>query len=322
MMTSVGLVLAIGAHRTGWLLFAVVLVLHFRFHLHWLRKGIALIPLGIYLIPEVLSRWMVEGSGGSSGMSFFGDMDPLLVLLTMPFHQFKEDASSPLRWVELAFALGVLFAAFKSTKGQREGRALWWFYAIHFAAYPWYRFDLQYYMGMFAVLPALIGVALQGLSAGSRPWQAMVLSAALGGLVVANGWAMHQQVQHVQQPESKHFRSIKPELETIRALDKTGATRKEVLECSDFPIFNAREFAVFYGVFSAQEGDTEQLPGRRFVLKLMERSKGDEVGTMVSSDSGRNLFAIPAPTTCEKAPKSYSEQLLYWHPGTGELKQQ
>ena len=313
LLASIGLVAAIGAHRTGWLLLAVVVVLDLRFRMGWLRKGLSLLPIGIALIPEVISRVVVESPSGQEGMSFFGDLDPLLVLLTMPFHQFKEDGNSPVRWLELAFVIGILVMAYRATTDKREGRVIWWFYAVHFALYPWYRFDLQYYMGMFAALPALIGLAFYGLEGENVEWNAPAIGGVLAALILANGWSMHQQVLHFQQPESKHFRSIQPELQAIQALDEAGASPREVLTCSTFPEFNRREFRVFYTTFSTAV-DPEK-------PEAMQRFEIDWEGSSPTSSS-LSVRAIPAPAKCKRAAKSYSERLLYWNPSTGEMKQQ
>lgn len=319
LLASFGIVLAIGSHRTGWLLLVAIVAADLRFHFQWFRKGVALIPVAIYLIPEVLSRFHPGALPAGSMESALSAMDPWLVLRTMPFHQFKEDAGSFLRMGELVLVLGAMAAAFMATKGQKEGRVLWWFYALNFVGYPFYRFDLQYYMPMFALLPALMALALASPLVLSRKQVALPLFGGLFAVIVLNGVAMNVQIENFQQPESKHFRSIAAELETIALLDAAGASQEEVLQCAELEPFSMREFGVFYRTFSQAPQEVDR-PFKRYFFG--EKSLGEESGEreVLGEVAGRSFLAEATTMPCSKGPQPISEGILYWNPSTGELK--
>ena len=177
--------------------------------------------------------------------------------------------------------------------------------------------DLQYYMGMFAVLPALVALAFEGTWANGRRIQMIIGGVALSGLILFNGLSMHRQIEFVKQPESKHFRSVAPELETIRQLDALGATPEEVLACGEFPFFDRAQFSLFYRTFSTAK--TVDTPAQyRYLLKLNEEEGEGGMGTTVATFDSFALHRIPAPPSCAARAKTWTENLFYWDMASGE----
>jgi hypothetical protein len=168
--------------------------------------------------------------GGVSSVDELGDafseFQPWLVLQTMPFHAFMEDANLFARGAELALVIAAI-GVVRWRLVSEEERILWWFYVGNFVFYPFYKYDPQYYMPMFVVLPALLTIAMGRLAS----WRSSAGFLAMGAVAVVlltSGWTLHGQTDRQLHPDSKHFRSIQSELAVVEALTELGVSEDEL----------------------------------------------------------------------------------------------
>lgn len=203
-LTGVGIALAMGAHRNGWVLLAAFAAVAVLGRVRVLRHPIAWIPIALYLLPELV----VATLGGSPTPTDAGAvqrwierMEPWNVLRKMPFMQLPDRPFDALQASQLVFALLTLALA-RPGLHTPPARFLGGFYVLSSLALLGLPFDPQYYMPALSLLPALVAVAAReterrGLGI---PWTAATLA-----VVLPAGW----DVTHLD-PSSPSAEGLRP----------------------------------------------------------------------------------------------------------------
>ncbi|MCB9680510.1 MAG: hypothetical protein H6733_03490 [Alphaproteobacteria bacterium] len=222
-----GVVLEVGVHRSGWLLLVAVLAIQV-----WQRRGLfahpwVWTPLALYLVPTITAWSLGEEAGHTvDGMrDAVGHMDPLLALRTMPFWHFAEPPPSGVQWAQAWTVVAALALAWRSGPG-RDARAVLALYTVSFVALLFYKYDTHYYLPMFALLPAVLALAID--AAHTRGvgalWVAVVV-----GIEVAGAAYTAQTTAALQAMPGSPLHPTRDELIAVQVLDDLGVGEDEVL---------------------------------------------------------------------------------------------
>ncbi|MCB9664022.1 MAG: hypothetical protein H6732_07900 [Alphaproteobacteria bacterium] len=261
-VATLGVAVAIGAHRTGWGVLAALIVIDWRLGLGILRRPVAWIPLGLYLVPELL----VLSFGGAPtevtdgrAAEYVTLIAPWNVLRAIPFASPPTSELEPLQVVQLVLVLAVLALARRGLHTPVT-RALWWFYVVGALVLLCFPEDEQYYIPLLAVLPALLAVATQVVAA-----RGTAALAAWCAAVLAVFGASHAEATvdlREQFGEEEGIRSILPELAVVEALERHGITRPELWNRTIHTLVNPAR-GVSYLVVLLVELDHEAPPTPR-----------------------------------------------------------
>ncbi len=234
-LAVLGIVIAMGGHRSGWALLITFLIAEWAFTLRVFRRPESWGILGLYLLPKVI----VAGLGGSPTPGdpaalarWLASFDPWLVLRLMPFVQLPIRPFDALQAAQMSLVAATLLLGWRVDAGP-VARLMKVFYVVTSVAVLFVNYDGQYYMPMLSLLPALIALAWSGAWS-FRPALASVWTLAV--LAVAS--ASHADVRWAsftgRNLSDLNFQSVAHTEQLVAALGRHGITRDELWHRVDY----------------------------------------------------------------------------------------
>ncbi|MCB9664604.1 MAG: hypothetical protein H6732_10870 [Alphaproteobacteria bacterium] len=228
-LATTGLAVAMGGHRVGWVLFALLFLMDRAHDLNLFRRRIAWLPLGLYVIPSLV----VHALGGSPTPGsedrtsrWLELVSPWHVAVSLPFARPFYPGTGALELVQMAFVLAVLALAWRALDTP-AAKATWWLYVVLAAGLLLLPEDGQYYMPLVALLPALVALATQAvMRLGAAPLAGWTAAATL--VLGASHFALATDMRSQLGGVRGGFRSITEELALVRALGEQHISRDEL----------------------------------------------------------------------------------------------
>ncbi len=234
-LAVLGIVIAMGGHRSGWALLLAFWVAEWALTLRVFRRPEAWLILGIYLLPKAI----VAGLGGSptpgdpaAFARWLASFDPWLVLRLMPFVQLPIRPFDTLQAAQMGLVVAALLLGWR-VDGGPVARLAKLFYVGSAVAVVFVNYDGQYYMPMLSLLPALIALAWSGAQA-HRPALASAWTVGVLAVTVASHVDVRAASFSGNNLSDLNFQSVAHTEQLAAALSRHGITREELWNRVDY----------------------------------------------------------------------------------------
>lgn len=306
---TVGVVIAIGAHRTGWGVLAALALFDWRLGLGVFRHRIAWVPLALYAVPELVVAWLggapTPVTDGRAEV-YFTQVAPWNVLRAIPFASPPTPELEPLQIAQLVLVL-VTLALARGGLDSAPARAAWWFYVVGAVVLLGFPEDEQYYIPLLAVLPLLGALATR--EAARRGTGALLGWSVLLLVVVGGSNAMVTTDLREQFGDEEGIRSVLPELAVADALAAQGITAPELWERTLHAPANPAESVAYLLAITHDLAPAAPEPPRCFHV-----ARQDEVQGRPGWEPVGPTWALRVTTEepCPGTVHPYESPIWYW----------
>ncbi len=323
LLCAAGVTVELGCHSYGFALLAAVWVLEYAYGFGLRRHPWAWLPVGLYLIPAAaacaLGRWDLAGQ--SLGVwKALRAMEPALNLRAMPLLRFREEVAGPWPWAEA----GVVAAAWAlAWRLRRDGpaRAVLAFYAANFLLFLFYKYDGQYHLPMFALLPAVLAMGVD--AAWRRRREAgLALTLLLCAAWARAALAKTEFIDAWSAGSGGALQSISGELAAVRVLDSLGVGEGELRRRVWFsPLSQDRRFDYLHFLYSRSLGAPWREDRCLRIERAQDPPRGRPQRSWPAGDLRVDVFAAGGRRDCDNNVIAFDGGALwYWDAEAGQFR--